>query len=251
MSLLRTSTRSSATQPAHRRANPNPPPPSFPRKREPIPDRVRHHDTGSSPSRPPTQSGGESRPTQIPHPRRSREGGNPSPTGCTTMTPESVRHAPRPNQVGNLGQPKCPHLRRSREGGNPSPTGCATMTPEAVRHAPRPNQVGNLGQPKSPTSVVPARREPIPDRVRHYDTGSSPSRPPTQSGGESRPTQIPHLRRSREGGNPSPTGCTTMTPEAVRHAPRPNQVGNLGQPKSPTSVVPAKAGTHPRQGAPL
>ena len=38
----------------------NPPPPSFPRRRESIPDRVRHHDTGSSLPRRPAQSGGES-----------------------------------------------------------------------------------------------------------------------------------------------------------------------------------------------
>ena len=39
--------------------------------------------------------------------------------------------------------------------------------------------------------------------------------------------QIPHLRHTRERGNPSPTGCAAMTPEAARHAGRPNQVGNL------------------------
>ena len=43
-------------------------------------------------------------------------------------------------------------------------------------------------------------------------------------------SQIPHLRHSRERGNPSPTRCAAMTPEAVRHAGRPNQVGNLGTP---------------------
>ena len=37
--------------------------------------------------------------------------------------------------------------------------------------------------------------------------------------------QVPHLRHSRERGNPSPTGCTTMTPEAARHAPRPIRWG--------------------------
>ena len=42
--------------------------------------------------------------------------------------------------------------------------------------------------------------------------------------------QIPHLRHSRERGNPSPTGCASMTPQAVRHAGRPHQVGNLGVP---------------------
>ena len=44
-------------------------------------------------------------------------------------------------------------------------------------------------------------------------------RVPLSNSEQLRPTQIPHLRRSREGGNPSPTGCATMTPEAVRHAP--------------------------------
>ena len=42
-------------------------------------------------------------------------------------------------------------------------------------------------------------------------------------------TETFEQRHSRAGGNPSPTGCATMTPEAVRHAGRPNQVGNLGQ----------------------
>ena len=38
-----------------------------------------------------------------------------------------------------------------------------------------------------------------------------------------------HNRPSREGENPSPTGRATMTPEAVRHAARPNGVGNPGE----------------------
>ena len=38
----------------------NPPPPSFPRRRESIPGMVRHHDPGSSPSRRPCVSCGES-----------------------------------------------------------------------------------------------------------------------------------------------------------------------------------------------
>ena len=78
---------------------------------------VYHSDEESYPprpdaKRPPTVTGTlahvkqvmtETRVTQIPHPRHSRERGNPSQTGCTTMTPDAVRHAPRPNQVGNLG----------------------------------------------------------------------------------------------------------------------------------------------------
>ena len=183
--------------------------------------------------------------------RHSREGGNPSPTGCATMTPEPVRHAPRPTPTSVIPANAGIHPRQGaplwtpepvRHAPRPTPTsvipanagihpptGCATMTPEPVRRARRP----------TPTSVIPAKslpsrrrgRESIPDRVRHYDTGSSPTRPPAH----------PHLRHSREGGNPSPTGCATMTPEAVRHAPRP----------TPTSVIPANAGIHPRQGAPL
>ena len=39
---------------------PNPPPPSFPRRRESIPGKVRHHYPGSSLSRGPLRSGGES-----------------------------------------------------------------------------------------------------------------------------------------------------------------------------------------------
>ena len=112
--------------------------------------------------------------------------------------------------------------------------------------------LNSYGQPKSPTSVVPAKAGthprqgappvngavgPTPTRT---STTAAPScrrkrestgvgRVPLSNSEQLRPTQIPHLRRSREGGNPSPTGCTTMTPEAVRHAPRPNQVGSLGQ----------------------
>ena len=41
----------------------NPPPPSFPRRRESIPDMVRHHNPGSSPTRRPSILGGESRST--------------------------------------------------------------------------------------------------------------------------------------------------------------------------------------------
>ena len=47
--------------PSRERGLPNPPPPSFPRTRESIPNKVRRHDAGSSPSRRPAQSGGESR----------------------------------------------------------------------------------------------------------------------------------------------------------------------------------------------
>ena len=34
-------------------------------------------------------------------------------------------------------------------------------------------------------------------------------------------TGIPHLRHSREGGNPSPAWCAVTTPEAVQHTARP------------------------------
>ena len=228
--------------------------PSFPQRRESIPDRVRHHDTGTSPSRPPAH----------PHLRHSREGGNPSPTGCATMTPEPVRHAPGATptsmysaDMGVWGWRWRRHMRKStsRERGlNPSPRpGCATMKPEPVlRHARRatrkqagihPRQGGATMTPEpvhharseegrrraTPTSVIaPRTRESIPDRVRHHDTGTSPPRPPAH----------PHLRHSREGGNPSPTGCATMTPEPVRHARR----------ATPTSVIPANAGIHPPTG---
>ena len=43
----------------------------------------------------------------VPRPtRRSREGGNPSPTGCAAMTPDSVRYSTRPDRVGNLRSPR-------------------------------------------------------------------------------------------------------------------------------------------------
>ena len=51
------------------------------------------------------------------------------------MTPEPVRHAPRPNS---------PSVIPAKAGIHP-PTRYATITPEAARHAPRPNQVGDLG----------------------------------------------------------------------------------------------------------
>ena len=43
-----------------------------------------------------------------------------------------------------------------------------------------------------------------------------------------RATQIPHLRHSRAGGNPSPARCVLTTPEAVCHPAHSNQVVNLG-----------------------
>ena len=116
----------------------NAPPPSFPRRREPIPDSVRHYDTRSSPSRRPAQSGGESRGPG--RPGSFALFGTAVIATCSARSIESA-HRPAPHR------PQIPHLRHSREGGNPSPTPGATMTPEAVRHAGRPNQVRNLGVP--------------------------------------------------------------------------------------------------------
>ena len=39
---------------------------------------------------------------------------------------------------------------------------------------------------------------------------------------------IPDLRHSCAGGNPSPPGCVSITPEAVRYTPPPNQPVDLG-----------------------
>ncbi len=93
------------------RPTPNPPPPSFPR--------TETFEQPSFPEKPSFPRRRESRARGFParnvrHLRHavSRNGsyakvserGNPSPTGCTTMTPEAVRHAPRPNQVGDSRQ---------------------------------------------------------------------------------------------------------------------------------------------------
>ena len=59
-------------------------------------------------------------------------------------------------------------------------------------------------------------------------------------------TQIPHLRHSRAGGNPSPARCGVITPPSFprRRESIPGKVR-----RHYPSVIPAQAGIHPRQGA--
>ena len=86
-----------------------------------------------------------------------------------------------------------PHLRHSREGGNLSPAWCAITTPsKQSHHASLADQVVNLwlhGLPHCPS--FPRTRESIPGMVRHHDPGSSPSRRPCRSGGESVALRLP------------------------------------------------------------
>ena len=171
---------------------PNPPPPSFPRRRESIPGELHSHSLRGSPLRRPCKSGGGS-----------------------GVAPDS----PPPS----FPRRACP---RAVGGGNPSPAGCTAIASEAVRHAARANQVVDLGRPGFPTSVVPAKslppssrgRESIPGGVRSHSLRGSPSRRPANQVVDLGSPRIPHLRRSREGGNPSPAGCTAIASEAVRHA---------------------------------
>ena len=215
-----------ASRPARTSPIPAPtlPPPSFPRRREPIPNtqpppKIRRSREGGNPSptrsRPqksvvPAKAGTHPQHAATPkHPsfprrrepipntqpppniRHSREGGNPSPT---RRHAQNNRHSRRREPIPNTQPP--PKIRRSRKGGNPSPT---------RRHAQKsvvPAKAGTHPQhaatPKNPP--FPPRREPIPN-----------TQPP------------PNIRRSRPGGNPSPTRSHAQT-----------------------SVVPAKAGIHPQ-----
>ena len=65
------------------------------------------------------------------------ERGYPSPTGSATMTPEAVRHAGRPNQVGNLGPAAGLRVQYT----------CATLPAcNTLRaHSPSPSQYNRLG----------------------------------------------------------------------------------------------------------
>ena len=83
---------------------PNPPPPSFPRRRESIPGKVRHHYPGTSLSRGPLRSGGESGWPRIvdAHERTCYYSSYEKPTACVrTLRSRSVQ---RPGPRFNLAQ---------------------------------------------------------------------------------------------------------------------------------------------------
>ena len=89
-------------------------------------------------------------------------GGNPSPTGCATVTPEAVRYAPRPNQAVDLGA--APGVAFGIRGG-----GMGLFPPRRPLH----NRHGCENEPHAPHTVVPAQ-----------------SLPPRSRGRESRPRLI-------------------------------------------------------------
>ena len=105
--------------------------------------------------------------TEIPHLRHYRE-----------RRPLHNRHScaesPSHNRHSRAGRPL--HLRHSRAGGNPG-VGSPARKSAHLHHVCFPKRELRKGL---------RTRVSIPDRVRHHDTGSSPSRRPAQSGGESR-----------------------------------------------------------------
>ena len=184
---------------------PNPPPPSFPRRRESIPGELHSHSLRGSPSRRPCKSGGGS-----------------------GVAPDSPLRLPRR---------ACP---RAVGGGNPSPAGCTAIASEAVR--PR---WWIWGAPDSPPPSFPRRlgsrgRESIPGGVHSHSLRGSPSRRPANQVVDLGSPRIPHLRRSREEPPPSSRGRESIPggvhSHSLRGSPsrRPaNQVVDLGSPRIP------------------
>ena len=156
-------------------------------------------------------------------------------------------HPVRMSRRGSFPNPPPPSLPRRRESipgelhshslrGSPSRRPCKSGGGSGVA-------------PDSPPPSFPRRRESIPGGVHSHSLRGSPSRRPANQVVDLGSPRIPHLRRSREGGNPSPAGCTAIASEAVRHAALQIRWWIWGRPGFPTSVVPAKAGIHPRRGA--
>ncbi len=83
-----------------------------------------------------------------------------------------------------------------------------------------PDQEGSLSL--HPTSSAAFPRCELKGHAAPWETGAGSilGGPPLVNGFSV--PQIPHLRHSREGGNPSPARCTAIASEAVRHAARPN-----------------------------
>ena len=194
-----------------------------------------------------------STPTSVMHAqtiRRSREGGNPSPTRSRPQTSVVPAQAPirsragtphpsfprRRESIHNRRAP--PNTRRSREGGNPSPTRRHPQTSVVPakagihpQHAGTPNiRRSRAGSPHirrsraHPTSVMHAKGDLCVTPVAGDSVAEMPSIPSREPPAlDSRLRGNDGCSKVFESGNPSPTR---------RHA--------------QTSVVPAQAGTHPQ-----
>ena len=168
---------------------PSAPPPSFPRKREPR-DGTGEGRTPKPPKLPETTVfHGFSTPTacpprpQLPLPRHSRESGNPGMGQGMGPPPNTQNYRKLPEitafhdfsaPTGRPAQTPTPHLRHSRESGNPG-----------------------MGQGMGPPPNTQNYRK-LPEITAFHDF-SAPTGRPAQ-------TPTPHLRHSRESGNPGMEG---------------------------------------------
>ena len=113
---------------------------------------------------------------------------------------DHVRHHGVPVRVGLPGLRPLAQVRQQQPSSGQGRRGAASARHPVRPVPPTPGANDLRVATKSPTSVIPAKAD-------LYTTVN---------------------RHSREGGNPSPTRCATVTPGATRRAGRPNQVGNPG-----------------------
>ncbi len=193
--------------------------PSFPRRREPIPRRVRHHEPKS------------------PQPSFPR-GACPREVGGREPVPGTVRHGPKSPQPSF---PRGPAPEKSGVG-NPSPARFVTMGPSPhnrrSREEPAPysdtgqepihRSVRHHGRRKPPQPSFPRRACP----VLRYGAGTHPRQGASPRTLQVPPTVVPEKSLPRtpiRGGNPSPQGSLPCTLQVARRPIQPNEAVNLGE----------------------